>query len=56
MLDALSKGETVGERIVYHRKRRKLSQQQLADLAGLSVCTIKSGAMSIKWTLQTENF
>ena len=41
MLDALSKGETVGERIAYHRKRKKLSQQQLADLAGVSVCTIK---------------
>ena len=41
MLDALSKGETVGERIAYYRKKKKLSQQQLADLAGVSVCTIK---------------
>lgn len=41
MLDALSKGETVGKRIAYYRKKKQLSQQQLADLAGVSVCTIK---------------
>ena len=41
MLDVLSKGETVGERIAYYRKKKKLSQQQLADLANISTCTIK---------------
>lgn len=41
MLDAPNKRKTVGERIAYHRKRGKLSQQQLADLAGVSVCTVK---------------
>ena len=41
MLDALKKGETVGERIAYYRKKKKLSQRQLADLARVSVCTVK---------------
>ena len=41
LTDIQCEGKTVGERIAYYRKKKKLSQQQLADLAGVSVCTIK---------------